>query len=218
VVQLFVTGTDTGVGKTFVSGAVLREARRRQMRAIGYKPLETGCQPVAEDARALGEASGVRIEPMHALAFPAAPSVAARRAGVEIDLEAVVARAKEVIAGYEVAIVEGAGGWRVPITERAEMGDLAAGLGLPVLIVARGGLGTINHTLLTIDAVAARCVVWGVVLSVLPTDEREFAESNREEIAKRTAVPVWTDPLRVLDQDRAGLGAEGVGVTNHRRR
>lgn len=218
MVQLFVTGTDTGVGKTFVSTAVLREARRRGMRAVGYKPLETGCQPVAEDARALGEACGVEIEPVHALAFPAAPAVAARREGVQIEVGAVVARVKEVIAGYEVAIVEGAGGWRVPITESEEMADLAAGIGIPVLIVARGGLGTINHTLLTIDAVAARCPVWGVVLSVLPTDEREFAESNREEIAKRTSVPVWLDPLRVLDQDRAGLGAESVGVAGHGRR
>jgi len=198
VIRLFVTGTDTDVGKTYVSAALLREGVRRGWSVLGFKPIETGCAGVAADARELSVAAARVIEPMYALEYPAAPSVAAAREGVVIELGPVVARAHELAAAHDLAIVEGAGGWRVPITETEDMAELAALLGWPVLIVARAGLGTINHTLLTVEAVARRCVVHGVVLSVRPTDDQDRARSNRDEIAHRTPAPVWMDPLEAL--------------------
>ena len=96
----------------------------------------------------------------------------------------------------DLVLVEGAGGWRVPIWNGLDMGAFAKRLGLPVLIVARAGLGTINHTLLTIEAVERQgCSVAAAILSVKPDDDREFAQSNADQIAK-----VW--PGRVLLFDR----------------
>lgn len=198
MLKLFVTGTDTGVGKTHVSCALLKEARRRGWSALGWKPLETGCGPLAEDARALSEASGIDVLPEYALAMPAAPAVAAAREGISIDFGRLVARGHALAVGHNFVLGEGAGGWRVPITERKDMADLAGELGWPVLIVGRAGLGTINHTLLTAEAVARRCALHGVVLSVRPGDDGELAASNRDEIGRRLPCPVWVDPLLVL--------------------
>jgi len=210
VIQLFITGTDTGVGKTYVGAALLREGARRGWSAVGHKPIETGCKTVdgrrvAEDAIELGNAIGEKGSAQHALALPAAPAVAAARENVTIDLEKVVERIHHVVKGKDLAIVEGAGGWRVPITPTEDMAGLAARLQWPVLIVARAGLGTINHTLLTIEAVEYDgCEVWGVAMSVRPDDDPAFAQSNRDEIAKRAGCPVWLfEPARVLDRDGA---------------
>jgi dethiobiotin synthetase len=192
VQRLFVTGTDTGVGKTFVATALLAEGRRRGQVVIGHKPIETGCDPIAEDARALGG------EPQYALKLPAAPSVAAAAQGVTIDLDEVVARIR-TLESADLLIVEGAGGWRVPITPTEDMAALARRLGYPVLIVARAGLGTINHSLLTIEAVLRDgCAIHAVTLSVRPDDDLEFARSNRDEIARRSAVRVTLFAARDL--------------------
>jgi dethiobiotin synthetase len=200
-VRIFVTGTDTGVGKTFVSTALLRAGRARGWDVVGWKPIETGCTPVAADARALSEAGGRALAPSYAFAMPAAPAVAAAREGVMIDVDAIVERARALTG--DLVIVEGAGGWRVPITDDVDMGELARRVGWPVLIVGRAALGTINHTLLTLEAVAdGGCSIHGVVLSVLPTDDHDFARSNRDEIAKRTTAPVWLDPIDALGPAR----------------
>jgi dethiobiotin synthetase len=96
----------------------------------------------------------------------------------------------------DLVLVEGAGGWRVPITPNADMGVLAKLLGFPVLVVARAGLGTINHSLLTIEAITRDgCAVAGVVLSKLPSDDLALAESNREQIQRR-----WDGTVVVYDK------------------
>jgi dethiobiotin synthetase len=206
----FVTGTDTGVGKTFVTAALARRARAAfasgsGRRVFAFKPIETGCTELGADQAELVSAAGDwqrgPLRGVYQFEQPAAPLVAASTAGREIDLGLVV---EIFVRGTEEAslvLVEGAGGWRVPITDAVDMGGLAKRLGLPVLIVARAGLGTINHTLLTIEAVERDGLsVAGVVLSCLPTDDQAFAASNREQIGRR-----WSGPLAVLKTDPAVL-------------
>lgn len=192
----FVTGTDTGVGKTFVSCALVRAARAAGLRVFAFKPIETGCPAggFGEDQRALAEAEGGVARGTYRFRLPAAPLVAATAEGTTIDL-ARVAEDLDGAAGYDRVLVEAAGGWRVPITVTADTADLARMCGLPVLVVARAGLGTINHSVLTVEAVGRDGLhVAGVVLSVRPEDDVEFARSNAAQIRQRAGVPVHVLP------------------------
>lgn len=168
---LFVTGTDTGVGKTLVACALVDALREAGIDAGAMKPVETG---VAEggplDALALRRAAGDR-DPLddvcpYRFALPAAPSVAARHASRRIELETLRDAFDRIAARRAAVVVEGAGGLLVPLAPHLDMARLAAALGLPVLVVARASLGTINHTLLTLEAARARDLqVAGVVVS-----------------------------------------------------
>jgi len=167
----FVTGTDTGVGKTVVSCALVRELRRRGRNVGVMKPVETGVGPGGPlDARALRDAaeSGdalAEICPVQ-LALPAAPAVAAAHEGSRIELGTILGAFRALAARHDCMVVEGAGGLLVPVTDSVTMADLASELGLEVVLVARGALGTINHTLLTLEALehrGLRCA--GVVIS-----------------------------------------------------
>jgi dethiobiotin synthetase len=193
---LFVTGTDTGVGKTFVSCALIRAARGAGHRVFAFKPIETGCpaSEPGEDQRALAAASGDVLRGTYRLKLPAAPWVAAQAEGVEIALDRVGADLVSASA-FDRVLVEAAGGWRVPITRTADTADLARLCGLPVLVVARAGLGTINHTLLTVEAIQRDGLhLAGVVLSTRPQDDAEFARSNAEQIRARSEVRVFCLP------------------------
>ncbi len=180
---LFVTGTDTGVGKTRVSRVLLAAARARGLDLGAMKPIETGVDGRGPlDAIALREAAGVEdaldvICPQR-FALPAAPCVAAAAEGRGVELDVVMRCYAELAARHVAMLVEGAGGLLVPTTPEADMGDLAAALGLPVLIVARATLGTINHTRLTLaECVRRNLPVVGVVLSHAggPTSEPDEA-------------------------------------------
>jgi dethiobiotin synthetase len=168
---LFVTGTDTGVGKTVVSCALIRALRERGIDAGGMKPIETGVGPDGPlDAMALRAAAGASdaLEDVcpQRFALPAAPRVAADAVSRAVDFEAIRGAFERIAARRDLVVVEGAGGLLVPIRGRETMADLAAALDLPLLIVARAALGTINHTLLTLEASAARGLpVIGVVIS-----------------------------------------------------
>ncbi|CAN5856951.1 dethiobiotin synthase [soil metagenome] len=193
---LFITGTDTGVGKTFVSCALVRAARAAGHSVFAFKPIETGCvDGVGEDQTALAAAAGDVVRGTYRLALPAAPWVAAQAERVEIDLERIQS---DLVAGAACAdrvLVEAAGGWRVPITATGDTGALARVCGLPVLVVARAGLGTINHTLLTIDAIQRdELPIAGVVLSLRPDDDIQFADSNAQQICARSGVEVSVWP------------------------
>lgn len=167
----FVSGTDTGVGKTVVACALVRALREAGHDVGVMKPAETGVGPDGPlDALALREAAGVddpldEICPLQ-LPLPAAPSVAAADAGVRMD-PARIRKAFDGLAGrHEQMVVEGAGGLLVPILPELTMADLARALELPVLLVARAALGTINHTLLSLEALARRGLpLAGVVIS-----------------------------------------------------
>lgn len=194
----FVTGTDTNVGKTYVTCALARRARALGHAVFAFKPVETGCtmgadgELIGADQELLASAAGGwqqgQLRGLYRFPLPAAPLVAAEAAESTIDVDRIVevARAGSSQARAALTLVEGAGGWRVPITRNADMSVLARSLGAPVLIVGRAGLGTINHTLLTVEAVERDgLTLAGVVLSCQPDDEPGFAESNRYEIARR---------------------------------
>ncbi|HSN92515.1 MAG TPA: dethiobiotin synthase [Anaeromyxobacteraceae bacterium] len=193
---LFVTGTDTGVGKTEVACALLRAARARGLDAVGMKPAQSGAGPgEVSDAERLLEASG-RVEPFAAvcpyeLEAPLAPAVAARLEGRTVSLDAIVSAARALASRHAAVVVEGAGGLLVPLSEDATYADLAAALGLPVLVVARAGLGTLNHTALTCEALGRRgLAVAGVVLNrTVPVDDPSVPH-NAAEIERMTGARV----------------------------
>jgi dethiobiotin synthetase len=168
---LFVTGTDTGVGKTVVACVLAERLRERGVDVGVMKPIETGVGAQGPlDAIALAEAAGVddpleRICPVR-LELPAAPDVAAAAEGRAIDLGLVRDAWAALRARHEIVLVEGAGGLLVPIAPDFTMAELAAELALPLLVVARGRLGTVNHTRLTLEVAAARqLAIAGVVVS-----------------------------------------------------
>jgi len=200
---IFVTGTDTGVGKTVVA-AGLAAALIQSGRNVGVmKPVATGGVRrreglMSEDAEFLAHVADAP-EPMSiispvVLAEPLAPTVAARRAGVTIDLDAIRAAFDEIAAAHEVVIVEGIGGLLVPITEGYRVADLAADLGLPLVVVARPGLGTINHTLLTVEVARGRGLdLLGIIINDLDADTAGVAEeTNPAELARETGLPILT--------------------------
>ena len=164
--SLFITGTDTGVGKTRVAALLVRALRAAGTDAVGFKPI---CCGGREDAVALAEASGdVALNDVNPvwLRPPVAPYAAAMIEGRIADLALVREKFAQLRAAHTAVIVEGAGGWLVPVTRDFSMADLAAEFALPVLVVAANRLGMINHTLLTVGAIRAsglKCA--GVVLN-----------------------------------------------------
>jgi dethiobiotin synthetase len=198
---LFVTATDTGVGKTEVACALLRNARAAGIDAIGMKPAQSGHAPgEASDAERLRDACD-RAEPLDAIcpytfAAPLAPAVAARVEGKTVSLERILDQARALAARHAAILVEGAGGLLVPLTERETYADLARALGLPALVVARAGLGTVNHVALTVEALRARGIpLAGVVLNRTSASDDPSVPYNAAEIARITGCePIATLP------------------------
>lgn len=163
---LFVTGTDTGVGKTRVAVALIHALRARGLRVAAMKPVSAGSAPgeLNGDVTALLHAANVdadlRDVNPYAFAEPVAPHIAAARAGVRIELDVIEAAYGRLTAAADVVVVEGAGGWRVPLNERDDMADLAQRLGLPVVLVVGLRLGGLNHALLTAESIARRQLPW----------------------------------------------------------
>jgi len=193
---LFVTGTDTGVGKTFISCELVRRARAEGHRVFAFKPIETGVTGEwGDDQLALARVSGSSPRGTYRFALPAAPLVAARAEGRQIDLGRVEIDLLSGVEGSTRVLLEGAGGWRVPITEQHGTSELARRSGLPVLIVARAGLGTINHTLLTHEAIVREGLrVAGIVLSLRPEDDPKLAQTNAEMIAAGSGIAPFVFP------------------------
>jgi dethiobiotin synthetase len=187
----FVTGTDTGVGKTHVTAALVAGLRTRGRPARAVKPIETGWNETTSDAAALAAASERSLDEtiLWRLALPRSPSAAARAEGRSIDPRALLAwcRARDA----DPLLVEGAGGWMVPILDRWRMRDLAEGLDAPVVIVGRAGLGTINHCVLTAEAAPS---AHGIILSRRPDDDLDFARENAAEIRVQICRPVAIFP------------------------
>lgn len=163
---LFVTGTDTGVGKTRVAVALIHALRARGLRVAAMKPVSAGSAPgeLNEDVAALLRAANVdadlRDVNPYAFAEPIAPHIAAEQAGVRIELDVIADAYGRLAAAADVVVVEGAGGWRVPLNERDDMADLAQRLGLPVVLVVGLRLGCLNHALLTAESIAHRQLPW----------------------------------------------------------
>ncbi|MEI7706408.1 MAG: dethiobiotin synthase [Deltaproteobacteria bacterium] len=196
---LLVTGTDTGVGKTEVSVALVAGWRARGLDVAAMKPAQSGVvagEPSDADRlrRAAGEVDPPELVCPYSLRAPLAPAVAARLEGVEISLERVLACAAELSRRHAALLVEGAGGLLVPLTPRETYADLAVALGLPVLVVARAGLGTVNHTALTCEALRTRgLAVAGVVLNRTSAGADPSEPWNAAEIERLSGVRVLAD-------------------------
>lgn len=191
----FVTGTDTGVGKTRVAVALIHALRARGLRVVGMKPVAAGHAPgeLNEDVGALMQAANVSadLRDVNPYAFePAiAPHIAAAQAGVRVDLDAIRAAYARLAAQADVVVVEGAGGWRVPLNDDKDMADLAQALDLSVVLVVGLRLGCLSHALLTAESIVRRGVRWvGWVGNALDPDMLCQAD-NIESLRKHLPVP-----------------------------
>lgn len=189
---LFVTATDTGVGKTWVACALARAAARRGLRVAVMKPCETGD---GDDGARLMDAAGRALDPALARPYqfhlPASPEVAARAEGAVVDVARIADAFARLTRDADFTIVEGAGGLLVPVAPGVLMADVAVRLGLPLLVVARASLGTVNHTLLTLEAARARkLAVAGVVTSRAAETAGPEEPTNPEAIAAWGRVPI----------------------------
>ena len=196
---IFITGTDTGVGKTFIACGLAALLRDFGYRVGVMKPAESGCterdgQLFPEDAVLLKKASGCEVPLDKICAYPLreplAPSVAAERQNITIDIEKLIDTYNEICSSHDITLVEGAGGLMVPLLPSYTYADFARVLKLPLVVVAANRLGMINHLLLTLEH--ARCKglsVLGYVLNQVESELSLAAETNREALATLTAVP-----------------------------
>jgi dethiobiotin synthetase len=197
---IYVTGTDTGVGKTVASCALLHALRAGGMRAIGMKPVASGCELVDgelrnADALALQSASDPRpdyadLNP-YALPLPLAPELAAQDAGITIALEPLRAAHARLRAQADMVVVEGVGGWAAPLSSTLDQADLVVALELPVVLVVGLRLGCLNHAYLSARAIAAdgcRLLGW-IAMDIDPDMAR--ADDNFALLGHRLPAPCW---------------------------
>ncbi len=195
---IFITGTDTGVGKTFFSSGLARLLKSRGYSVGVMKPAETGCATrdgalYPEDAWRLREASEC-AEPIekicpYRLPEPLAPSIAAERAGVKIDIDHLLAVFAAIKAAHDITLVEGAGGLMVPLLPSYTFADFARVAKLPVIVVAANKLGVINHLLLTLEHASCQgLTLLGYALNRLSDEPSLAAETNREVLSGLTGV------------------------------
>lgn len=211
-----VLGTDTAVGKTVVTAGLVGRLREAGVDARGVKPVQTGyprdddagfvraaCGEENDQVSEAGDTAAVcprRLEP------PLAPAVAADRLGVDLPYEDVLADCSAALAASEVGILEGVGGIRVPLADDREVVDLVDDLDLPAVLVARSGLGTLNHTALSVEALDRRGIpVEAIVLNEFE-GETVAERTNPDVLERMTDRPVHTTPLVDLDDPTAAIG------------
>ncbi len=199
----FVTGTDTGVGKTVVTAGLAAAMKRRGIDTGVMKPIASGCRRtreglVSSDAEFLAQASD-SPDPLSLInpivyAEPLAPSVAARRARQPIEMEQVWQAWRVLRDNHQAMVVEGVGGLLVPLARKYDVADMAREFNLPLIIVARPNLGTLNHTLLTVEAAKHRGLeIAGIIINGFHGDTQDIAEeTNPEEIMRLTRLPMLT--------------------------
>jgi dethiobiotin synthetase len=214
---VFIAGTDTGVGKTVIAAALIRALVRDGLRVAAMKPVAAGAGMTASglrnaDALTLLAAANVaapyeRVNP-YCFAAPIAPHIAARDAGIAVDIELLRQRFAELASEADCVVVEGAGGWLTPISTGASMADVAAALALPAVLVVGLRLGCLNHAFLTVDAVAARGVPLAGWVGNSIDPEFERAADNIGELARRlhpaaAIVPYASHAPEALELPRA---------------
>ncbi len=200
--HFFITGTDTGVGKTHFTCWLVRAWRRAGLDAAALKPIATGDR---EDAIALQRAadSNLALDEINPVHFhePAAPLVAAQMENRTIDFARLNAAIREIGMRFSHVAVEGVGGWRVPLASGYDVRDWARDLGLPVVVVARGSLGTLNHTLLTVESIhAAGLTCAGIVVNAgaNPSPDLDLTRSRNVALLREIlALPVLEFDRRV---------------------
>lgn len=201
--SLFVTGTDTEIGKTFVSCALLRGFAREGLQAAAMKPIAAGAFELNgelhnEDADQLDDASTVLLPPAmrtpYLLKEPAAPHIAAALENVALDIDHIVACHAQALQRADVVVVEGVGGFRVPLTATHDTADLAVALKLPVVLVVGMRLGCISHALLTAEAIAARGLTLAGWVANRVDPDMTFPDENiasiREHLAREHGAPL----------------------------
>ena len=203
VVSLFITGTDTGVGKTHCATQLLRLLRARGLRCAGMKPICCGDRRDAELLLAASD-EGLTIDQVNPCWFrtPVAPYAASLVEQVEVDSKRLLEAFNDLQSRFDFVVVEGVGGWLVPIRQDRFISDLAKDLNLPVLIVAQNRLGCLNHTLLTLRSVESyRCSHLGVVLNNRGGPNDIGWATNAEVLAKLTSAPI----VSMLDETDSEL-------------
>lgn len=211
----FVTGTDTGVGKTLVSAALLHGFARHHRRVVGMKPVAAGLvqregQWVAEDVLALRAASTVTVPasldcPV-ALPDPLSPHLAAARAGRRVAVAELVDAYRDLRWRSDVVLVEGAGGWRVPLNERETLADLAVSLALPVVLVVGLRLGCLNHALLTAEAIRSDGLTLAGWVANAVDPDMACRDENIDTLRQRLAAPL----LGIVPWQAGGPDPRGV--------
>jgi len=208
---IFIAGTGTDVGKTVIAAGVLRFLRRHGEAAMAMKPVQTGCEVVSDgrmrapDVDFALRAAGLEVDEEtlahlapYCFAAACSPHLAARMAGQRIEMEKILESARWLEDRYRRLVVEGAGGVLVPLNETQIMLSIAWELGMPVLLVGHSGLGTINHVLLSLEAIRRRgCAVLGVVLNdahPVAAQESYIHEDNVASVRSFGKVPVTRIP------------------------
>jgi len=197
--SFYVTGTDTEVGKTLVSGALIIKLRQAGLSSVGFKPVVAGTyidsnnQKLNEDIEALRIASGLNPDEQslcpYVLDEPAAPHVVAKRHAISLDATIILDAFNALAQTYESVVVEGAGGFLVPLNEQEDLGDLAQAMDLPVILVVGMRLGCINHALLTCEAIQSRqLTIAGWVANTL-LKEMPLLEENIQTLKDRIFAP-----------------------------
>ena len=221
---LFITGTGTGVGKTLIAGAIAKILTDKGLKVGVFKPIATGCKHsweglISNDAWFLCYCanSDLSLSTINPVGYPtpAAPIISAACDGPVVDFDRIAAAYKQISDSSDIVIVEGIGGVRVPLTEEFDLLDLAVEFAMPLVIVARPNLGTINHTLMTIDCVrAAELKITGVVINGYKATESTIAEDTAPEvIAKCSGVDILSVvPFdETVDIEEPNLGEFIVG-------
>jgi dethiobiotin synthetase len=194
--NLFITGTDTNAGKTFVTALLTRSLRSRGFETIALKPLCSGersdveiLQASSDHCLSLDETNPVWLRE------PAAPLVAARLENRSISLDSLVDWFRHLSCKHPSLLVEGAGGWLVPVTPKSTIADLAARLSLPVVVVVANRLGCINHTLLTLESIRARGLHCpGIILNSITPNPDIATRTNREILEQNTPILLEVHP------------------------
>lgn len=195
----FVTGTDTEVGKTLVSGALILKLREAGICTIGFKPVVAGTyvdasgQKLNEDLETLRIASGLNSQEHSLCSFvldeAAAPHLAAQSNGIHLDATIILDEFNVLASEFDSVVVEGAGGFLVPLNEQEDLGDVAQAMDLPVILVVGMRLGCINHALLTCEAIQSRqLTIAGWVANTL-SDEMPFLRENIQTLKDRIFAP-----------------------------
>jgi dethiobiotin synthetase len=227
---LFITGTDTGVGKTLVAAALLAGLRHRGVRTAAMKPVASGCRRTAaglrnEDAELLLRTAtvGLDYDDVNPYAFaPAiAPHVAAAETGVEIDVQRILHHFHRLRRGAETTVVEGVGGWLVPLNGGQTLADLALAMGLPVVLVVGVRLGCLSHALLSAESIERHGLALAGWVANCVEPRMPAVEQNIASLRERLGVPLlgtipWqaglATPLRVGDFLEMQLIIKAIGM------
>ena len=204
MIGCFVTGTDTGVGKTLASAGLLHALARHHARVVGMKPIAAGAEPIGpggslanEDVLALRAASTLAVAPALdnpvLLPDPLSPHIAAQRAGTRIDVSAIVQAYAALAARADAVVVEGAGGFHVPLSDTETGADLAEALALPVVLVVGLRLGCLSHAALTADAIRARGLPLAGWIASRIDPAMPAAEDNIAWLRQRLRAPLLAD-------------------------